>query len=116
MNLRFPSLTALILALSLAVTSVTMQVARVEAAGLAPMVICSGGDAVEVLVDSHGNPVDPGHPCPDCVLTWAAVTVGSVAAPERSAARSERLRPDWQGILPYGAAVGPRARGPPRLI
>lgn len=116
MSLRLSPLAALILAVVLAVTSVTMQVARAEAAGVAPMVICSGGETVEIRLDSRGNPVDPGHPCPDCVLTWVAVTVAAVEAPRRSVTRSERLRPVWSGICPFGAAMGPRARGPPVVI
>lgn len=58
------------LALVLIVTSEAMAVARGQMA-TAPgtvMVICHGSGTDIVRVDSRGQPITPGHTCPDCAL------------------------------------------------
>lgn len=74
---------ALILALLLSYTGPQFALARAPAGGGA--VLCIGGGLAQVALDADGQPVGPGHYCPDCVacaLPLAAVPVGQ-SAPAR---------------------------------
>lgn len=69
MTVPFSRFTGFVLALTIAVTSVTMAMARGQtrdAAGV--IIICSGAGVVQLQVDREGNPVGPVHICPDCAL------------------------------------------------
>ncbi len=73
MMARFRSAFALILALTLALSSVGFAQARHMASGTQTMVICTGYGLVQITIDADGNPVERTVPCPDCVVTPLAL-------------------------------------------
>jgi hypothetical protein len=77
------------------------------------MVICAGGAAVTVAVDSGGNPVGAPHWCPDCVISLlAALPAGPGLAPPSPPAAARAAGPvaGWRAAA---ATPVPPARGPP---
>lgn len=62
------TLTFLLLALILAVTSQSMAVARGASAATGQMVLCTGAGPVAVYVDAQGQPTDTPQMCPDAAL------------------------------------------------
>ena len=108
-----PLIARTLLALCLAVTSVTSVQAKARAGSLDQVVICTGYGIVQITVDAEGNPVQAIHACPDCVNALAASLpdVHGVARPAgmplavvRAGARAEVARRN---------ALLPPARGPP---
>ena len=82
MTLR--SLSALVLALMLALTGQSMAVARGASAATGQMVLCTGAGPVAIYVDAQGKPTSAPHICPDSALNVAmAGTVVLAAAPMR---------------------------------
>ncbi|MEI4231967.1 hypothetical protein [Roseovarius sp. D22-M7] len=77
-RLSFPSMeplraiTACGLCLFLALTSVTLAVARAAPLPAGEIVICGGDGSRSVPVDASGAPIDPPHACPDCLLAFYA--------------------------------------------
>ena len=70
---RLARITALTLALLVAITSQQLAVARgmaMTAAGEA--VLCTGQGTVTITLDDQGNPMGPVHICPDCALSLMA--------------------------------------------
>jgi hypothetical protein len=65
-------ITTLGLCLFLALTSVTLAVARGAPRPVALLVICSGEGLAHVALDARGQPVAPQHACPDCLLAFHA--------------------------------------------
>lgn len=61
------------LALSVALASISHAQARNQAHGATTMVICTGYGLVRIIMDVDGNPVEQTLPCPDCVLSFAAL-------------------------------------------
>ena len=117
---RSRSLAAVSLAIVLALTSLTMAVARgqmhMQTAGGLTLVICAGAGPVTVTLDADGNPVGPVHVCPDCALALIA----AVLPPDSGAvAPSHQSRLTWP-VAATGSdsldQITARARGPPRLI
>lgn len=109
-----PVLAALLVAV-LALTSVTVAVARAQPRVAGEIVICSGYAMVTVLVDAQGNRVEHPLPCPEATL---AVLVPPLVppAPEPPLTRSERL-----ALLPGPSQRPPAApvalaRGPPVIV
>ena len=105
----------LMLALIVALTSVTHVQARHSAFGAQTMVICTGYGMVRITLDANGNPVEQSLPCPDCVITPVAILTDTVRVqvPERMA-RSPLPRGQtlWRGA---SAGVWCDSRGPPVL-
>ena len=64
------------LALTLALTSVTMALARHHGPAAQSVVICAGGMAQTVTLDASGKRLPFTHNCPDCIM--AAVDVPAV--------------------------------------
>lgn len=120
MMLRFrPSLaglTALILALCLAATSLTMAVARGQTRVAGEIVICTGYGIATLSVDAEGRPTGPAHICPDMALGLIAA-LGAVAPlvirPEGDVAELSVAALKHRGSLARQPA---RARSPPALI
>ncbi|WP_323803104.1 hypothetical protein [Sulfitobacter litoralis] len=82
MTLR--SLSALVLALMLALTGQSMAVARGASAAMGQMVLCTGAGPVAIYVDAQGKPTSAPHICPDSALNVAmSDAVALVAAPMR---------------------------------
>lgn len=110
-------LLALSLALSLALTSVTAAVAHLRAGGAEQIVICGTPGVEEVVtLDSFGDPMEPGHHCPDC-LTVAADAGPRAPDVPRPVARLLALA-DGTGAQAGAALTAPRpaARGPPWTV
>ncbi len=61
------------LALCIALGSISHAQARNQAHGATTMVICTGYGLVRITMDVDGNPVEQTLPCPDCVLSFAAL-------------------------------------------
>lgn len=61
------SVLAPVLAVVLAVTSVTMAVARAQPTGGTAVVICTPNGLETITLDADGNPVGPVHLCPLCL-------------------------------------------------
>lgn len=113
--IRFRPLLSVLLALSLALTSATMAVARGQARSGEWMVICSDGGAVSVQVDADGRALDPRHLCPECLSGFAALPVTEAPALARPATRTERLPRVAEVGLTGRTWAAFHARGPPSL-
>lgn len=73
---------SLLLAMVVALTSVTTAQARHMDAAVDRMVICTGLQTSVIYIDAQGNPTQSPHACPDCM----------VAAPDMLAVASFELR------------------------
>jgi hypothetical protein len=110
---KIRNLLSIFLACALALSSVTMAVARTHAQGVQDVVICSGYGMVTITLDAEGNPVGPVHMCPDCVPavgallpeTGAPLTFSSASAPLALPAAAPE--PARLAVLSF------RARAPP---
>ncbi len=101
------------LALTLALTSQSMAVARGASAATGQMVLCTGTGPIAVFTDASGQPTNAPHICPDSALNIiVAGPAPRLIAPARiitfdlPVPRAARLDP----ALPYLAAL---SRGPP---
>ncbi|NNE50983.1 MAG: hypothetical protein HKN30_01095 [Sulfitobacter sp.] len=65
-------LLSLLIALTLALTSQSMAVARGASAAAGQMVICTGTGPQAVYVDAEGQPTSAPHICPDAALELPA--------------------------------------------
>lgn len=113
----FSVLPGFVLALSLALTSVTAAVAHLRAGGAEQIVICGTPGVEEVVtLDSFGDPMEPGHHCPDC-LTVVADSGPRAPDVTRPVAGLLALA-DGRGEQIGAALTAPRpaARGPPRTV
>lgn len=110
------AITAWLLALVLALTSVTATVARAQAAGATEMVICSGLGITTITVDAEGNPTGPMHDCPLCLAAMGAALLPALPVADRPLSRGLRIdRPaDVAGWV--RPAPAPLARGPPATV
>jgi hypothetical protein len=107
----------LILALVLALTSVTMAQARGQAMAVGQIVICSGGGIVSVPVDAEGRPTGPAHLCPDCALGLFAAAPAAFGVLVRSADWRPQAPLPVPGIAPAAPTKTPQsARGPPAPV
>jgi hypothetical protein len=109
------ALSALVLMLLLAVTSVTQAVARSEHAGAVAMVICAGGQTETALIDAQGNPVEGPHHCPDCLQALAGGGGLPVLSAPARAAEPAIFRQAGRHLAPRPLPVHPAPRGPPVL-
>lgn len=121
MNLKFRSLAMVLLCLALVASSVTMAVARSQAAAMSAGVftaeICSGYGVTTITLDADGNPVGPVHPCPDCLAGLAAYLPPSLPQPLAAGQKFGKAVVDVRLVLPRLTAVLlTRARGPPALV
>lgn len=110
------SLSALILALVVAVTSQGMALARGQSMAVGEAVICAAGGLVAIAVDAQGRPTGPPHVCPDATLHATGAPVGAALA-VRPDTRLHAVEPAAAPTpdLPR-AALGPMsARGPPSV-
>lgn len=116
MNVILRSLSALTLALVLAVSGQTMVAAQHNAAVVGEMEICTGFGIVTVQMDAEGNPTGPLIVCADFASTLSAdaQVAGCLSAPQ----------PIWI-TLEYGLGTTSRfgrsapvasARGPPAFV
>lgn len=92
---------ASLLALILAVTSVSAAVMHSEMQGAVQMVICSdapdGSGLTSISLDASGNPIGPQHTCPECLAALEAallpVPLQQPAPPTRATRLSMAVAP-----------------------
>jgi hypothetical protein len=114
----FRPLGLVMLCLALVAGSVSMAVARGQAAAMSnggtTIVICSGYGVLSITLDDQGNPVGPVHPCPDCLAGLAAYLPPDVPALVALVTRGVRAVVIGHNAAPRMAGVlVTRARGPP---
>lgn len=110
------TLSALLLALVLAATSMTMAVARGQAQAGLPVVICSDGAVHTIYVDGDGQPVDRSHHCPYCILANGLLPTVAVDPAPLRVARPLFVLPAIAPVLPGNGGMPPPARGPPSSV
>lgn len=113
--LRLKPLLTFALCLIVLATSVTQAIARGQMASGQMVQLCAGGEAVTMLMDAQGNPVDPAQPCPDCLALTASVPPATNAV-IRPIGPAQRLLPPAPDTLVVSAVPCACARGPPVLI
>lgn len=115
MNRLLNPATALLLGLVLAMTSVSMAVARGGMSMSGAMILCINADQQLVPIGPDGKPMDVPHACPDCTMGALALTEPQpLAAPEW---RMVRLYVRPLALHVHETTVqGGQARGPPSLI
>lgn len=110
------SLTAMLLLVVIAVTSVQLAAARGQSPAVGTMVICSGTGPLQIMVDENGDPTGGVMVCPDYALAYFGDTAPGQAGPVR-ADLWHRL---WVSRTEVRARSGPlpslRARGPPFFV
>jgi hypothetical protein len=104
---------AILLALLLSVTSVTMAVARGQSRVAGEIVICSGYGFITIKVDQHGNEVDQVHLCPDMALGLIVAIDHAPLIVERPAGRASDLILVEPSLLQSRIVPQARARSPP---
>ena len=116
MKQRLGSLFGILMAVVMAVTSVSVAHARGQAGPTGTMVICRGLTVMTVLVDAQGQPTENPHICPDAALALF-VEVGADAPLIAQSLEWESV--DWDApVLLAGPllALAAQARGPPDLL
>lgn len=106
-------LLSLLLAAVLAVTSVTTAVARMAAHGHYSVVICSLEGVVQITLDAQGNPVQPMHPCPDCLVVGFADLPQAIVAPAAPLTLARLVVVLTAAVAQPAQVFAPMARGPP---
>lgn len=83
------SLLSLLLALTLAASSVSAAVTHSRMQGAQQMVICSDSDTasglITITLDASGKPITSHHHCPDCTAAFTALLPGLIELAPRSA-------------------------------
>lgn len=115
MNRLLNPATALLLGLVLAMTSVSMAVARGGMSMSGAMILCINADQQVVPIGPDGEPMKVNHACPDCTMGALALTEPlPLTSPEWRVARLY-ARPFTLHI--HEATVqGGQGRGPPSLV
>ncbi|MBC7142150.1 MAG: hypothetical protein H5U18_08335 [Rhodobacteraceae bacterium] len=110
---RFGSVFALVLALVMTLTSVTMAVSRTEA-GVGHLVsVCSDGEVHLMRIGADGEPVAHDHSCPYCVLLNAMLDAPAVHERGAVTVRAAEVSAAVQQVRAEGGAGSAWARGPP---
>lgn len=107
---------ALMLALMLALTSLSLAVARGQATPAGTIALCSGAGMQMLHVDADGNPTGPPHVCPDGVAALALVDMDAPAQALRRVRDGETLRIPRDVPAVAQPVVPAQARGPPPVI
>lgn len=110
------ALTSILLALLLAVTSVTFASARVQEAGTTQMVICAQGAALLVTLDAAGNPIQMPHHCPDCLAALPPLPSLVALLVRFDGPFTVALLPGQAQAAPKAAIGTALARGPPVFV
>lgn len=108
------SLTGVLLALMLAVTSYGFATARAHAPASHAMEICTGFSMVTIWVDENGDPVEERQICPDAVSFLAdtdQIATAPLATPTLIAVLAIIAHP----VFDTRHELSPSARGPPSL-
>jgi len=114
MSLRRHNIASLLLAILIALTSVTMAVARGQMRdATGTMVLCTGAGAVTVQVDANGEPVGPAHICPDCAIGAFDTLDVRFDMPAPFAVAVSVVYAESDQYWHATRAIRERARGPP---
>ncbi|MEM6305331.1 MAG: hypothetical protein AAF744_11450 [Pseudomonadota bacterium] len=110
------TISSLLLALVLALTSQSMAVARGASAATGKIVLCTSTGPMAVYIDAEGEPTAAPHICPDAALH--AVVQGPVAAPAQPALTlvaqlADRQRATLDAPAPR---LLPQSRAPPVAV
>jgi hypothetical protein len=98
----------------LALTSVSMAVARVQPTMGTPYILCATDGSKTVILDFQGKPVAPHQLCPDCTLGITVALMGAVAAHHSVVlGRSDAAVPQPSRTTALRPLAPPCARGPP---
>jgi hypothetical protein len=105
---------SLILALTVALTSVTMAQARNHPRPAGTIELCTGLGMIALSVDAQGNPTGPMLPCPDCTPALTALPGADQPLPglARSLVLLARVPADTPAP-PRPLALHRHARAPP---
>jgi len=107
-------LTILLLAAVLAMTSVTLALARHADVGGTTITLCSDAGERLITLDAQGNPMPAAHPCPDCVAAIAAQDIPPALALPLPPLAQHRLKMPHLARHARGQTPPPAsARGPP---
>ena len=115
MNRLLSPATALLLGLVLAMTSVSMAVARGGMSLSGTMILCIDASQQVVPLGPDGAPMEVNHACPDC-------TVGAMALVEPLPLDAPEWRMATLYTRPFATRIheapvqGGQGRGPPSLI
>lgn len=115
MNRLLNPATALLLGLVLAMTSVSMAVARGGMSLSGTMILCIDADQQVLPLGPDGQPQDIRHACPDC-------TMGAMHLVEPQPLDAPQWRMTQLYVRPFAQHLhesevqGGQARGPPSLI
>jgi hypothetical protein len=102
-----------LLAMALAMTSVTAAVARGQGQGISELVICSGYGVVTITLDEKGNPTGPVHSCPVCLAAMGPALLPDAPQPHRPLSRAVGLERPMAQSGTGRSEPAPNARGPP---
>lgn len=103
------------LALTLALTSVTMAQARHYGPVGTSVVICAGGMTQTVTLDANGHKVPFTHSCPDCLVIALDLPV-AISLPQRPSFPRTLNLPISRMAKVQAAKFHADARGPPVLM
>ncbi|MGI3210727.1 hypothetical protein ACROSR_06370 [Roseovarius tibetensis] len=110
------AITAFGLCLFLALTSVTLAVARGAPQPSGVIVLCAGDGPRRVPVDTQGTPMAPPHVCPECLLALFTTDPGD-PLPGPRAARVTSRHPFADATHPIPLArPAMLARAPPHPV
>ncbi len=107
-------ITTLGLCLFLALTSVTLAVARGAPRPVEVLAICSDGGLSHVALDARGQPAAPQHVCPDCLLVFHATAPRDPLPARHAALTCTRTRFTDARHATDPARPAMLARAPPR--
>lgn len=110
------SLGAVLLAVMLSLTSVTLAVARGQAPAAGQIEVCSGLGLQTITVDADGKPVGPPHVCPDGVASFINIDMPVPEMPLRALGNGERLRVPEHLSSANAEQLRATARGPPVFV
>jgi hypothetical protein len=108
--------TTFVLCLFLALTSVTLAVARGAPQPVGVMVICTGEGVQRVAVDAGGMPAGPPHVCPDCLLALHATAPPDPLPAPRGTCTAARHPFAKARHVTYPARPATLARAPPLSV
>lgn len=97
----------------LAVTSLSLAIARGQAPAVGAIALCSGAGMAMLPVDAQGNPTGPPHVCPDGVAAFVSVDVPAPVLSLHRSADGEQLTHLRSVQLANAPRVPAQARGPP---
>ena len=105
-----------LMALTLALTSLTMAVARGQTRVAGEIVICSGYGMTTISVDAAGHPTGPVHLCPDMVLGMMAALDLPLPDLSRPLSAGEAIQATVIILSQARAVPVARARDPPVAV